>query len=69
MSDTDTTSSNRPTHRLFHVVGEAEKANWIRIGAAWPHKDSKGFNIDLEYIPQKRGRIVLREQTDQEEGQ
>lgn len=69
MSDTQTNTSNRPTHRLFHVTGEGEQANWTRIGAAWPHKDSKGFNVDLEYIPQKPGRIVLREQTNQGEGQ
>lgn len=43
--------------------------NWTRIGAAWPHKDGKGFNIDLEYLPQKKGRIVLREEADQGEGQ
>ena len=70
MSDTtETTTSNRPTHRLFHVTGEGEQANWTRIGAAWKHKDGKGFNIDLEYIPQKAGRIVLREQAEQGEGQ
>jgi hypothetical protein len=69
MSDTQTNTSNRPTHRLFHVTGEGEQANWARIGAAWAHKDGKGFNIDLEYIPQKPGRIVLREQAEQGEGQ
>ena len=65
MTDTHTTTPNRPSHRLFHVTGEGEQANWTRIGAAWGHKDSKGFNIDLEYLPQKPGRIVLREQADQ----
>lgn len=69
MTETDTNTPNRPTHRLFHVTGEGEKANWMRIGAAWSHKDGKGFNIDLEYLPQKPGRIVLREQADQGEGQ
>ena len=70
MSDSnETNTSNRPTHRLFHVTGEAEQSNWTRIGAAWPHKDGKGFNIDLEYLPQIAGRIVLREETDQGEGQ
>ena len=68
MSDQHT-NTNRPTHRLFHVTGEADQSNWTRIGAAWPHKDGKGFNIDLEYLPQKQGRIVLREETEQQEGQ
>ena len=69
MSDNETNTSNRPSHRLFHVTCEGEQANWTRIGAAWPHKDDKGFNIDLEYLPQKLGRVVLREQTDKGEGQ
>lgn len=69
LSETDNTTTNRPTHRLFHVTGDGEQSNWTRIGAAWEHKDGKGFNIDLEYLPQKPGRIVLREQSDQGEGQ
>ena len=67
--DQETNTPNRPSHRLFHVTGEGEQSNWTRIGAAWAHKDGKGFNIDLEYLPQKAGRIVLREATDQGEGQ
>ena len=69
MTETDTTTPNRPSHRLFHVTGEGEQANWTRIGAAWPHKDGKGFNIELEYLPQKPGRIVLRKQAEQGAGQ
>ncbi|WP_424973307.1 hypothetical protein [Dinoroseobacter sp. S76] len=69
MADQQTITPNRPSHRLFHVTGEGEQSNWTRIGAAWSHKDGKGFNIDLEYMPQKPGRIVLREETEQGEGQ
>jgi hypothetical protein len=32
-----------------------------RISAAWAHKDGKGFNLDLELIPMKTGRFVIRE--------
>ncbi|MEE4208693.1 MAG: hypothetical protein V2I43_05455 [Parvularcula sp.] len=70
MSNADSTSSpNRPSHRLFHVTGEGEQSNWTRIGAGWAHKDGRGFAIDLEYLPQKAGRIVLREEADKSEGQ
>ena len=67
--DQETTTPNRPSHRLFHVTGEGEQSNWTRIGAAWAHKDGKGFNIDLEYLPQKPSRFVLREANEQGEGQ
>jgi len=69
MSQTHDTNPNRPSHRLFHVTGEGDQARWNRIGAAWAHKDGKGFNVDLEYLPQKPGRIVLREQADEGAGQ
>lgn len=52
---------NRPTHHILHVVGDGEKKRWFRIGAAWAHKDGKGFNLDLEYWPtEPNASIVLR---------
>ena len=54
--------SNKPTHILRHVVGEDDNSRSNRIGAAWPHKDGKGFNISLEYMPLKQeGFISMRE--------
>ena len=32
---------------------------WTRIGAAWPHKDGKGFNVQIEFVPLDAG-ITLR---------
>ncbi len=49
----------KPTHRLFRVVGEGEKANWTEIGAAWPNKDGLGFSISCDAMPLS-GRIVMR---------
>ncbi|MBO6776272.1 MAG: hypothetical protein JJ897_12370 [Marinibacterium sp.] len=54
------TKANRPTHILFHVTGDGENARWNRIGAAWTHRDGNGFNLDLEMIPAKPGRYVVR---------
>ena len=31
-----------------------EKANWIRIGAAFENKDGKGLNVQLSTLPHQR---------------
>ena len=61
MSDTDTqtTSTKAPTHIAYHVREGNGKGFFTRIGAAWPHKDGKGFNISLESMP-KDGKITIR---------
>ena len=53
MTDTDNTTataSKSPTHVAYHVrEGKSnDKGFWTRIGAAWAHKDGKGFNIQLD---------------------
>lgn len=50
---------HRPTHRLYRVVGEGDASIWTPIGAAWPNKDGKGFNLNCDAVP-LTGRIVLR---------
>ena len=49
----------RPTHRLYRVLGDGDGAIWTPIGAAWPNKDGKGFNLNCDAVP-LTGRIVLR---------
>ncbi len=49
----------RPTHRLYHVIGEGKTASWREIGAAWPNKDGAGFSLTCDAIP-LGGRIVMR---------
>lgn len=49
----------RPTHRLYRVLGDGDGAIWTPIGAAWPNKDGKGFNLSCDAIP-LGGRLVLR---------
>lgn len=56
MSDTN---ANRPSHRLFNVMGDGDNARWTDIGVAWTTKDSKGFTLALNAIP-VNGRIVMR---------
>ena len=53
----------KPTHlaysvRNFEKAGEAN-ASWLKIGAAFLHKDGKGLDVVLEAVPVS-GRIVLR---------
>jgi hypothetical protein len=64
-------SGERASHRCF-VVEDREGANgkeayWLKIGSAWPHKDGKGFNLQLSALPANGGRIVLRELAGEEE--
>lgn len=37
----------------------AEKSLWTRIGAAFPHKDGQGLNVELKAIP-VNGKLVIR---------
>jgi hypothetical protein len=60
MSDTNTTKV-QPTHRIYSVTKNGdEKANWLEIGAAWPHKDGKGFNLKFAARPNDGADVVLR---------
>lgn len=58
-------TSNRPTHAIWKVIGEGNKARWIRVGAAWMHKDLKGTNLKFDSMPLS-GRVVVRELTEQD---
>ena len=56
---TETASSKTPSHIAYQVRDrEGGKGFFTRIGAAWPHKEGNGFNIQLEVVP-LNGRIVL----------
>lgn len=61
----DQTQNRKPTHDVCHVTGEGDKAYWNTIGAAWIHKDGKGMNLSLDYMPLKSdGRLVIRIRND-----
>lgn len=56
------TAPTQPSHRLYAVTKKpgSEKAYWTPIGAAWAHRDGKGFAIRLELLPVNGADIVLR---------
>ncbi|HEY1723298.1 MAG TPA: hypothetical protein VGG27_18795 [Magnetospirillaceae bacterium] len=56
------TTKDRPAYRVFSVSKKETdpKPVWIEIGAAWPHKDGKGFNITFKASPFGEAKIVLR---------
>jgi hypothetical protein len=60
-----TTQNGNPANHLFaYAVEEYETSNgkkaktWTRIGAAFPHREGPGFNVQLRAFPVD-GRIVL----------
>lgn len=52
-------TTTQPTHHVFVVEGEGDKAFWTRIGAAWQHTDGDGLNLTLKALPLD-GRLVIR---------
>jgi hypothetical protein len=56
----ETAGSKTPSHIAYQVRNrEGGKGFFTRIGAAWQHKDGKGFNVQLDCMPLD-GRISLR---------
>ena len=58
--------NNTPTYIVYHVQDSENDDNdsrgfWTKIGAAWSHKDEKGFSITLDGLLPLDGRLVLRE--------
>ena len=59
-NETKTVTSRTPSHIAYNIRNREGGDNyWIRIGSAWAHADSNGFNIQLETVPLD-GRITLR---------
>ena len=59
---------NKPSHKVYRVKEGKEgekKSYWMEIGAAWPHKDGKGFDVVLEVMPFD-GRLKLRQEAERE---
>lgn len=57
--------SNKPTHTAYIIVepkgGSDRKAQWHEIGAIWPHKNGKGFDLLIPQGLSVTGRIVCTE--------
>lgn len=54
-----TQALNAPDYMAWHVTQKGEKSYWNKVGAAWVHKDGKGYTLQLETCP-INGWIVLR---------
>ncbi|MEI4232986.1 hypothetical protein [Roseovarius sp. D22-M7] len=54
-----TQALNAPDYLAWHVTNRSEKSYWNKVGAAWKHKDGRGYSLRLETCP-INGRIVLR---------
>src|SRR5215470_119220 len=54
---------NTPTYILYHGRNTGKdkqgKKIWTRIGAAWPSKNGKGFNLTWDYMPLGDGVTVM----------
>ena len=61
MSNTETnTTSKAPSHAVYHVRDNpGGKGFWTRLGAAWPHADGQGFNLQIDCVPLD-GRLTIR---------
>jgi len=57
--ETTAPAKNAPSHGVFVVEGEGDRAYWIKIGCAWMHNDGEGLNVILSAVP-VGGRIVIR---------
>ena len=60
-TENNTTSAKKPAYLAYHVRNREQGANgfWTRVGVAFKHADSKGFNILIDTFPLD-GRITLR---------
>ena len=61
---------NKPAYVAYQVEDggqdeDTSKGHWLEIGAAWPHKDGKGYSVNLRALP-VNGRVVLREPFERE---
>lgn len=66
-TNNETANSKAPSHVVYHVrEREGKDSIWTRIGAAWAHRDGKGFNVQLEVVPLD-GRISLRVASEKKE--
>ena len=53
--------NSKPVYDVFVVEdrGDDQDAFWLKVGAAFGHKDKDGMNIVLQALP-TNGRLVLR---------
>ena len=62
MSEQGNSDGGRRPDFIAYNVRESRdgKGFFQRVGAAWPHRDGKGYDVQLDSIP-LNGRVTLRE--------
>jgi hypothetical protein len=51
----------RPAATLLPLARTAANRAWLEIGAAWPHRDGKGYGVMLNFIPRSPdAELVIR---------
>jgi len=59
---------SKPTHIAYVVAdakeGKDKKSMWREVGAVWPHKNGKGFDVVVYDQVAISGRIVCTERKD-----
>ena len=59
---------SKPTHIAYVVAdakeGKDKKSMWREVGAVWPHKSGKGFDVVIYDQVAISGRIVCTERKD-----
>ncbi|MEZ4614431.1 MAG: hypothetical protein R2867_02800 [Caldilineaceae bacterium] len=56
--------TNQPSHLVYHVDAPEGNmpGNWTKLGAMWPHKDGKGWNMQLQFLPVGHdGKLIIRQ--------
>ena len=57
---TNLSENKQPDFIAYSVKNYGDnQSNWTRIGVAWSHQDSEGFNIVLDNLPLD-GKLTLR---------
>ncbi len=59
MSEEKSNGVRKPSHIAYQVRENGDKAFFNNIGAAFEHKDGKGYNISLDAMPVD-GKVTLR---------
>ena len=61
MTEANGNSGGRKPQFIAYNVQESKdgKGFFHKIGAAWPHKDGEGYDVQLESLPMD-GRVTLR---------
>lgn len=62
----ETKEKRPPSHIIWQVIGDDDKARWTRIGAGWANKDGKGMNLRFNAYPVV-GHIAVRVVGDRED--